>query len=91
MRIDIICKPDKSTKGDRTLENVRQALDEMGVRAEVHLFRDRRKMVDNRIYVGPALLIDDVVRVSGRVPEIREIKALIAERPRYLQRVQQVA
>ncbi len=91
MRIDIICKPENSRKGDRVLENVRLALDEMGVRAEVHLFRDRRKMVDNRIYVAPALLVDDIVRVAGRVPEVNEIKAFIAERPRYVRRMQDVA
>jgi hypothetical protein len=91
MRIDIVCKPETGSRAERTLANVRQALDEMGVRAEVHLFRDRRKMVDSRIYVAPALVVDDVVRISGRVPEINEIKAFIAERPRYLQRMQDVA
>lgn len=91
MRIDIICKPESGRKGDRVLENVRQALDELGVRAEVHLFRDRRKMVDNRVYVAPALLVDDIVRVAGRVPDVNEIKAFIVERPRYLRRMQDVA
>lgn len=91
MRIDIICKPESASRGDRTLVNVRQALAEMGVQAEVHLFQDRRKMVDHRIYVSPALLVDDVVRIAGRIPEVREIKSFIAERPRYLQRMQEVA
>ncbi|MBW2478333.1 MAG: thioredoxin family protein [Deltaproteobacteria bacterium] len=91
MRIDIICKPESASRGDRALQNVRQALEEMGVQAEVHLFQDRRKMVDNRIYVSPALLVDDVVRIAGRVPEVREIKSFIAERPRYLQRMKDVA
>ena len=91
MRIDIVCKPETGPRAERTLSNVRQALEEMGVRAEVHLFRDRRKMVDNRIYVAPALVVDDVVRIAGRVPEVKEIKAFIAERPRYLQRMQEVA
>ena len=74
MRIDIICKPEGGQRGERVLANVRKALNEMDVRAEVHLFCDPRKMVDNRIYVAPALMIDDVVRISGRVPDIREIK-----------------
>ena len=71
MRIDIICKPEGGPRGERALANVRQALSEMDVRAEVHLFCDQRKMVDNRVYVAPALAIDDVVRIAGRVPEIR--------------------
>lgn len=91
MRIDILCKPDSGNRGERVLARVRQALEEMGVRAEVHLFHDSKKMIDNRVYVGPALVVDDVVRVAGRVPEVRELKSFIAERPRYLQRFQDVA
>jgi len=91
MRIDILCKPEAGQPGERVLANVRQALREMGVRAEVHLFCDRRKLVDNRVYVAPALLIDDVVRISGRVPEVSEVKSFIVERPRYVERIQEVA
>ena len=91
MRIDILCKPEAGQRGERVLDNVRKALQEMDVRAEVHLFCDRRKMVDNRVYVAPALLIDDVVRVAGRVPEVREIKSFIVERPRYVERMKEVA
>jgi hypothetical protein len=87
MRIDILCKPESSRRCEKTLENVREALLEMGVEAEVHMFRDRRKMIDCRVYVSPAVLIDDQVRVAGRIPEVREIKSLLAERPRYLNRM----
>ena len=87
MRFDILCRPDAEQRGDLVLTNVRQALSEMGVRAEVHLFCDRRKMVDSRVYVAPALLIDDVVRVAGRIPDVREIKSFIVERPRYVERM----
>lgn len=91
MRIDILCKPEAGHRGERVLANVRQALSEMDVRAEVHLFCDRRKMVDNRVYVTPALVIDDTVRIAGRVPEVGEIKSIIVERPRYVERMRDVA
>jgi hypothetical protein len=91
MRIDILCKPESESRGERVLDNVRAALDEMGVKAEVHLYRDRRKMIDHRVYVAPALMVDDVVRIAGRVPEISEIKSFIVERPRYVHRLSQVA
>jgi small redox-active disulfide protein 2 len=91
MRIDILCKPESSSRCERTLENVRQALEELGIEAEVHLFRDRRKMIDYRVYVSPALLIDDSVRIAGRVPGVDEITRLIIERPRYRKRMQEVA
>jgi len=91
MRIDILCKPESSKKCEKALENVREALDRAGVEAEVHVYRDRRKMIDNRVYVSPALLIDDNVRVAGRIPEVQEIAAFLAERPRYQKRMGEVA
>lgn len=91
MRIDIICKPECNGSCERTLENVRDALTDLGVKAEVHLYRDVRKMIDNRVYVSPALMVDDLLRVSGRVPDVSEIKGFICERPRYQQREKEVA
>ncbi len=91
MRIDILCKPEVNGRCEKTLENVRQALEDLSVEAEVHLFRDSRKMIDYRVYVSPALLIDDTVRIAGRVPEIAEIERLIVERPRYRRRLLKVA
>jgi hypothetical protein len=91
MRIDILGKPESGQRCERTLENVRLALEQTGVEAEVHLYRDRRKMIDHRVYVSPALVIDDSVRVAGRIPEIKEIISMIAERPRYQKRLPQVA
>ncbi len=57
MRIDIVCKPDNPQGCKNTVQNVRQALSKLGVEAEVHQFADKRKMIDNRIYVEPALMI----------------------------------
>lgn len=91
MRIDILCKPESESRGERVLHNVREALDQMGVKAEVHLYLDRRKMIDHRVYVAPALMVDDEVRIAGRVPAVNEIKSFIVERPRYVQRFSKVA
>ncbi|MCK5825519.1 MAG: thioredoxin family protein [Desulfuromusa sp.] len=91
MRIDILCKPGHPESCQGTVKNVREALDQLGVQAEVHQFNDSRKMIDNRIYVEPALLIDDQVRIAGRIPEVDEIVNFIVERPRYLQEVAAVA
>ena len=90
MRIDVLCKPDSQGRCEGTLSNVRAALDAMGVEAEVHQFQDSRKLIDNRIYVGPAVMIDDQVRIAGRVPDVDEIVAFLAERPRYLREVAEV-
>ena len=91
MRIDILCRPDSNHRCDLALKNVRSALQELSIDAEVHLYRDRKKMIDNRVYVVPALMIDDQVRVAGRIPEVDEIVRFIVERPRYLRAVAEVA
>ena len=48
-------------------------------------------MIDNRVYVTPALMIDDDLRVAGRVPEISEICEMISARPHYRLRMKDVA
>ncbi len=87
MRIDILCKPGHPESCQNTVENVREALTQLGVEAEVHQYSDSRKMIDNRIYVVPALMIDDQVRIAGRVPGVKEIVDFLVERPRYKQDV----
>ncbi len=57
----------------------------------MHQFSDARKMIDNRIYVVPALLIDDQLRIAGRIPDVDEIVNFLIERPRYLREVAGVA
>ncbi len=48
-------------------------------------------MIDHRVYVSPGLLVDDLLRVAGRIPDVHEIKAFICERPRYQAREKEVA
>ena len=91
MRIDILCKPDHPESCAGTVDNVREALDRLGVEAEVHQFHDAKKLIDNRVYIVPALMIDDQLRIAGRVPEVDEIVNFIVERPRYLKDVAKVA
>jgi hypothetical protein len=91
MRIDILCRPESGSRCEQMLENVREALGREHLEAEVHVYRDRRKMIDHRVYVSPALMIDDNVRVAGRIPAVEEIATLFKERPRYHARLGKVA
>lgn len=91
MRIDILTHPKHSEAGEQVLKNVTEALERSGIVAEVHVHHDVHRMIDYRIYVSPALMIDDAVRVAGRVPEVREIMSIFAERPRYHNRLKKVA
>ncbi|PLX99927.1 MAG: thioredoxin family protein [Desulfuromonas sp.] len=88
MRIDILSKPEAGRRANQALTNVREALRNLNVEAEVHLYRDRRKMIDNRVYVSPALLIDDDVRIAGRVPTVDEIEKLLVSRTQYHRRLE---
>ena len=88
MRIDILSKPESGRRASRTLDNVREALHNLNIEAEVHLYRDRRKMIDHRVYVSPALLLDDDVRVAGRVPSVEEIESLLKSRVPYYRRLE---
>lgn len=91
MKIEILTHPKQLEAGEKVFQSVRAALERTDLEAEVHVYHDVHRMIDNRIYVAPALMIDDVVRIAGRIPEPREIISIFAERPRYHKRLQKVA
>lgn len=86
MRIDILCKPGNATRCQLILNNVRAALSQSKVEAEVHLYQDLRKMIDYRVHVSPAIVIDDDIRIAGRVPDTDEIVELIDAKAHYQER-----
>jgi len=55
----------------------RQAAKETNVECEVLKVTDINAIVNMGVMVTPALAVDGVVKVSGRVPSIDEIKAMI--------------
>lgn len=61
-------------KCKKTEENCRQAVKELGIKAEVTHVYDQAKMLMRGITDSPAVMIDGELKASGRVPEIREIK-----------------
>ncbi|MBE0503328.1 MAG: thioredoxin family protein [Desulfuromonadales bacterium] len=91
MKIEILVNAKSFEAGDQVLQNVKEALDRTDIEAEVHIYHDVHKMIDHRVYVAPALMIDDAVRIAGRIPETREIISIFAERPRYHKRLKKVA
>lgn len=58
-------------------EMTRQAAHEANVECEVLKVTDINAIVNMGVMVTPALAVDGVVKVSGRVPSIDEIKAII--------------
>ena len=58
--------------------NVMQAVKEAGVEAEVEKIEDIQEIMKYNLLSSPALLIDDEVKVKGRVAEVNEIKQFLS-------------
>ena len=59
-------------------ENVRQVLAETGVAATVEHVTDVQAIVAAGVMSTPAVAIDGVIKVSGRIPKRDEVKAWLA-------------
>lgn len=62
----------------RTEQNVRKAVQELGIEAEVIHVYDQLEMLKRGITNTPAVVIDGEVKIAGRVPEVDEIKKLLS-------------
>ena len=60
--------------------NTRKALDELGLSVEIEKVTDPGEIVSGGVMSPPALVIDDEVVLSGRVPPADQIKQLLAAR-----------
>ncbi|PRR72554.1 thioredoxin family protein [Neomoorella humiferrea] len=60
-------------------QNVMNALAEMGVAADVEKVTDLNKITDYGVMMTPGLVVNEKVKVFGRVPDKEEIKKLIQE------------
>lgn len=58
--------------------NVRKALENLGLEAEVTKIVDYPEIMEYDIMSTPALVIDEVVKVSGRIPTVDEIKTFLS-------------
>jgi len=61
-------------KCKKTEENCRKAVKELGLKAEVIHVYDQVEMLKRGITSSPAVMVDSKLMVSGRVPEVHEIK-----------------
>ncbi len=61
----------------RTYDAVREALAQAGVEASLRKVEDIREIMAFRVFKTPALAIDGEVKISGRVPTVSEVVALL--------------
>ena len=58
-------------------ERTRQAAQELKLDYQVEKVRDLQRITDFGVMVTPALVVDGVVKVAGRVPMVEENKKLL--------------
>ncbi|MCL6481261.1 MAG: thioredoxin family protein [Firmicutes bacterium] len=61
-----------------TEENVKRALAELNLEAEVRHVTDPKEIALRRIFLTPGVVVDGAVRSIGRIPEVAEIKQWFA-------------
>ncbi len=62
----------------RLLATVEKAVSELGIDAKILYITDFEKIMEAGLLRTPGLLINEKIVVSGRVPDIDEVKKLIS-------------
>ncbi len=65
------------SKCKTTYNNVLEALKETGVQADVTKIEDIEEIMKYNVLTTPVLMIDNIVKVKGRIADIIEIKAFL--------------
>ncbi len=60
-------------------ENVRRAVQELGIDAEILKIDDIKEIMDREVMMTPALFIDGELKMMGRTGSVEEIKRLLTE------------
>ena len=60
-----------------TYNNVIEAVKQLNIVANVVKIEDIEEMMKYNVLTTPVLMIDDVIKVKGRVADIKEIKELL--------------
>ena len=64
---------------NKLYQNALEAVKQSGKEVEVLKVEDIQKIADYGVMSTPALVIDGVVKVAGKVPKVEEIKKWISE------------
>ena len=65
-------------KCDKLYKTVQQAVEELGVTAEVEKVTELAQIMAMGVMTTPALAIDGLVKLTGKVPSADEIKQLLS-------------
>jgi len=65
------------SKCKTTYNNVLEALKETGIEANVEKIEDIEEIMKYNVLTTPVLMIDEVMKIKGRVADVNEIKQLL--------------
>ena len=60
-------------------DNVKKIADSLGIEYELEKVEDITKIIEFGVMMTPGLVVDGVVKASGKVPKDDEIKNLLSE------------
>ncbi len=63
-----------------TEKNVREALKQLGINADVIKVTDMAEFAKKGVMFTPGVIVDGQVKVSGRIPTVDEIKKILSAR-----------
>jgi small redox-active disulfide protein 2 len=66
-------------KCEKLYENTQQAVAEAGVEAELEKVEDIRKINEHNVFMTPALVVDGMVKSTGKVASPDQIKKWIVK------------
>jgi small redox-active disulfide protein 2 len=64
-------------KCEKTMAHAKQAVEELGLEAEVVKVYDFQEITAQGVLITPALAVDGQVKLSGKIPSVEEIKGLL--------------
>jgi small redox-active disulfide protein 2 len=65
-------------KCQKLSETAEAAAKELGIEYELEKVKEINKIMEFGVMITPALVVDGDVKVSGKVPSVDEIKAMLA-------------
>lgn len=57
----------------------KKAVEEMGINADIEKVEDFKKIMEYGVMQTPALVVDEDVKFSGRVPKVEDIKEYLSQ------------
>lgn len=65
-------------KCTKLYEATRQAVEALHLDADVQKITDIRQIMAHGVMMTPALVVDDEVKIAGKVPSVDELKTLLS-------------